>query len=749
MTDRRPDSPQPDETPMDVRQLFPHPDALADVEREARARVQRTHAGHADTVTGTVRLAHEVDDAEITALPVKLRTLPTALLDRDVWSHRINVVVHSAGFHLVRSPRYAGRLGYLSAIGAWTELRTACNYLLAQDDFGQMIDETKRGNYGADHLAQLRADRRKEARARRRENTTVLALTGFTTYTTALVTLATVWGMGVTAPFFIPAVGLLAACGARELGRRADPFEVFEQAAAAEDAPLTDFTLNQALHKVKVLGEEQIAELVGPIRSVAINACEATLKLPSGVTAPRVIVAHNALAEALNIEPGWLDIRQAGHPNRISMWIATSEPFADPRVSPLVENSERQDAWNKGVPIGFNRRGEVVYLKLRHVLALLGGMSRTGKGMLLRSLICGLGLDPRINIRLAAGAKPGEHIGYAPVCATFFGRRPERLLALLKAFQQEALRREEYLEKQRRSKMSEEDLDQFPWEVLIIDELKQYTGKAKPLAKEISDLLEDLAGFIAALNMGIVLSTQDPDADTVPRGYKSNSGARMATRTGSPTQTNAILKEGATGNGMRAHELPPERKGLTILDVDGLVGVLIRSFIIEDEAYDGAAPIIAAGRHLRETVNRAPGQFFDEIEAFLLESTGLSSVGGGPAGGGRPERPTAAAALHHSLLADLLDIFEARDNPDRLRTVEILAVLAEDDPAAWSPKALGVGEDDEKGWASKGGTKLSEAITEELGGTGRTLTSKEWTKGGRGRGYYLTDIRTAAGITPE
>ena len=251
-----------------------------------------------------------------------------------------------------------------------------------------------------------------------------------------------------------------------------------------------------------MLGEEQIAELVGPIRSVAINACEATLKLPSGVTAPRVIAAHDALAEALNIEPGWLDIRQAGHPNRISMWIATSEPFADPRLSPLAENPERQDAWNKGVPIGFNRRGEVVYLKLRHVLALLGGMSRTGKGMLLRSLICGLGLDPRINIRLVAGAKPGEHIGYAPVCATFFGRRPERLLTLLKAFQQEALRREEYLEKQRRSKMSEEDLAQYPWEILIIDELKQYTGKAKPLAKEISDLLEDLAGFIAALNMG-------------------------------------------------------------------------------------------------------------------------------------------------------------------------------------------------------------------------------------------------------
>ncbi|QKZ20287.1 hypothetical protein [Streptomyces chartreusis] len=751
MTDYMPDSPQPDEPPMDVRQLFAHPDALADVEREARARVRLTHAGHDDTTTGTVLLAHEVDDAGITELPAPRRTLPTALLDREVWRHRIDVVVHSAGFHLARTPRYAWRLGHLSVLGAWTELRTACGYLLATD-YGDMIDEAKRHSYGNDHVAQLRAERRKEGKARRRENITILGLTGFTTYTTALIALATVWGTGVTAPFLIPAVGFLAACGVRELGRRAEPFEVFEQAAAAVDAPLSDVTLNQALRnpKVKVLAEDQVAELVGPIRSVAINACEATLKLPSGVTAPRVIAAHEALAEALNVEPGWLDIRQAGHPNRITVWIATSEPFADARVSPLVDSPERQDAYGKGVPIGFNRRGEVVYLKLKHVMALLGGMSRTGKGMLLRSLICGLGLDPRVNIRLAAGAKPGEHIGYAPVCATFFGRRPERLLALLKAFEREALRREAYLEDQGRSKMGEEDLADFPWEILIIDELKQYTGKGKPLAEEISQAIEDLAAFVAALNMSIVLSTQDPDKDTVPRGYKSNSGARMATRTGSPTQTNAILKEGATGNGMRAHELPSERKGLTILDIDGLLGALIRSFIIEDETHDGAAPIITAGRRLRESVHRAPGQYYDPIEAFLLEYTGLSSVGGGPGGRGKPERPTAAAAtLHRSLLADLLDIFEARNNPDRLRTAEILAVLAEDDPATWSPAALGVRDDDEKGWASKGGTKLSEVIAQELNGTGRTLTSREWTKGGRGRGYYLADVRTAAGIAPE
>jgi S-DNA-T family DNA segregation ATPase FtsK/SpoIIIE len=751
MTDRRPDSPQPDETPMDVRQLFPHPDALADVERDARARVQLTHAGHADTVTGTVRLAHEVDDdAEITQLPAPRRTLPTALLDREVWSHRIDVVLHSAGFHLARSPRYAGRMGYLMALGAWTELRTACNYLLARDDFGQMIDETKRNNYGADHLAQLRADRRKERRARLRENTTVLGLTGFTTYTTALVALATVWGMGVTAPFLVPAVGFLAACGVRELGRRTEPFEVFEQAVAAEDAPLTDATINAVLHERKVFTDESHAiQLVGPIRETSINASLATFKLPSGITAQRLIANKDAIAEGLNVEPSWLDIEQDGHPSRVSMWIASSDPLAKARVSPLISAPERQDVYNHGAVIAFTRRGRTFYLPLRHVMVLLGGMSRTGKGMILRNLICALGLDPRINIRLAAGAKPGEHIGYAPVCATFFGRRPERVYLLLQALLAEAYRREAYLEEQGRAKMNERDLELFPWEIAIIDEAQEHTNDPE-FGDDIAELLGKLSGFVAALNMTIVLVTQDPDKNTVPRKFKSNSAVRVATKTGSPTQTNAILKEGATGAGMRAHELSRDIPGAAIADVDGLVGELVRSFFIEDDAHDGAEPIIRAGLQLRLSLHRAPGQFFDPIEAFLQERTGTSSVAGGPDGRGKPGHPAlTSATLHRSLLTDLLGIFAARNNPERLRTVEILAALAEADPATWSPKAIGVEEDDEKSWASRGGTKLNKMVAQELDGTGRSLTSKEWTAGGRGRGYYLTDVRAAAGIAPE
>ncbi|MER7688792.1 hypothetical protein [Streptomyces sp. NPDC097610] len=738
------DTPEPDDA-MDVTKFFDSPDALADVQQAARARVRLTRAGQSDVATGTVRLAHEVEDSGIIELPTP-RTVPIALLDPDVWRHRIEVGLHAAGFHLRNSPRYAVRMVHLSAVGAWTELKTATNYLLANDDFGQMIDEAKRGNYGADHLANLRADRRKEAKARRRETVTVLGLTGLNSYVAAVVAIAEVWGVVNALPFLIPAVGVLCVFGARELSRRTaeDSYQLFEEALTDENAPVTDSTINTALREAKVFtDDDQAIRLRGPIRSASINAAEATFKLPRHMTAQRLIAAKDAIAEAFGIQPAWLDIKQAGgDPTCVSMWIASEHPFTQARVSPLVDAPVRQNIFRDGALVGFTRRGETYRLRLRQVMVLLGGMSRAGKGMLLRSLICALGLDPRINIRLAAGAKPGEHIGYAPICATFFARRPARLLLLLKALLAEAHRREAYLEDQGRAKMNERDLEKFPWELLIMDEAQNYTEFADE-AEEISKLLDEISGFTTALNITVVLVTQDPRKRTVPDKYKANSAVRIATKTTGPDETNIILKKGATGAGMRAHDLSLDIPGQTIVDVNGFLGELIRSFFIEDDEYDGAEPIIIAGYELRASLNRAPGQFHDPIEEELLEATGLSSIGGGPQGRGKPQRPTKTSGLLTSLLA----IFQQKDNPERLRTLDILAALAEADPATWAAKAFDA--DDERTWASKGGSKLNKDIAQELEGTGRTLTSKEWTKGGRGRGYYLSDVRAAAGIAPE
>jgi S-DNA-T family DNA segregation ATPase FtsK/SpoIIIE len=733
------------------------PEARDRIAADARTAVQATEHGITDLATGTIRLNKPTADPD--GEPVEgvvleqldtldddprwqtRQLLPEALTDPAARRHRVKVLTNHAEFHALRSPVYLWRIAKVTAIGARTAIRDTWNYEQA-GEYGAMIDQARRKGLGDDHIAALRAERRQVRRERHREPTTVLSASGATSYVAALVAIAQVWGVAMAAPVLLLLFLTLFILGRRELIRRApdggEVFTITDLPAEAGRAPLGAESINDAFRRAGVMKADEEVTLVGPVRAVEIHAAEAVIDLPGDLTVSALIKDREKIAAAFRVEPTWIDFRTAGHPGRCRLWVASEDPFSASRPSPLLADLSATDVWNAGIPIGYNRRGELVRIRLRHVMALLGGMSRTGKGMLLRNLICGLGLDPRVNIRLIAGAKPGEHRGYGPVCATFFGRRPERLVVLLDALLAEAYRREAYLEGIGRAKLGEKDLNQFPLEILIIDEAKQYLRKGGSLADRIIEQLEELAAFAAALNITVLLSTQDPDANTIPRGYKSNSGARVATRTGGSVQTNAILKDGATGAGLRAHEIPESLKGGAIVDIDGAPGELIRSFFIEDEAYDGAEPIITAAVALRKAAGRLPGQFDDPIEAALIDATGTTSVAGGPSGSGRPDVPVGAASGRATgILGELLAVFEAAGNPPHLRTADLLAGLACLAPEPWARVAAGD--------ARTAGRELGRAIAAGLR-EGRELTSRErsW-----GRGYLLDEVRTAAGIAPK
>lgn len=764
---------------------FMTPEALDRVEQSARDAVRVTPAGIADLSTGTVRLskdpapaeAEDVDQADEGGVleqldetgedgPALRRIIPEAFTDPAVWRQRKAAAVNAAQFHATRSPLYAARTLRVAAIGAKVAALDAWSYLFATE-YGELADKVRRKGAGAEHVADLRADRCKVAAARRREPVTVYATSAATGYAAALVAIGQAWSLVLVAPALLPLFVVLYVLGRRELARRLPEGQVFtitDMPADSGRATLGADTINAAFRRAGLMKDTEEVTPVGPVRAVAIHAAEAVLDLPGDLTISELIKNREKLAAAFRVKPQWLDLSEAGHPGRIRLWVASEDPFGSLVTSPLLTEPGRMDVWNKGIPIGYNRRGETIYIKLRHVMALLGGMSRTGKGMILRNLICGLGLDPRVNLRLVAGAKPGEHRGYGPVCATFFGRRPERLIALLDALLAEAYRREGYLEDEGRAKLGEKDLDRFPLEILIIDEYKQYANSSTRIpdlsdpegkrtikaADRIAEQLEELAAFAAALNITVLVSTQDPDANTIPRGYKSNSGARIATRTGGSVQTNAILKDGATGAGLRAHDIPESLKGAAIVDLDGAAGELIRGFFIEDEEYDGAAPVIAAAVALREAAGRLPGQFEDPIEAELVERFGTTTAAGGPNGSGRPGEPAGTLSGRTlGILGELLAVFEAAGDPDRMRTAELLDGLAEREPETWSAEALGVEADDRAAYLRTGGRRLAAAVAEALDGTGRELLAREWTAGERGRGYFRADVRTAAGIAPE
>jgi S-DNA-T family DNA segregation ATPase FtsK/SpoIIIE len=303
----------------------------------------------------------------------------------------------------------------------------------------------------------------------------------------------------------------------------------------------------------------------------------------------------------------------------------------------------------------------------------------------------------------------------------------------------EADRRNEYIGEHSIPKLGEDHLDRFPLEVIVMDEFQLYSDDERVAKRVVT-----LSGYAAALNIVLVVVTQDPDVHTVPSKYKKNSGLRVATKTASAAQTNAILNDGATGSGMVAHDIPISIPGLSIVDADGAEQTMIRSFFIEDEKYDGAAPLISTAVGIRRAAKRLPGQFDDPIEAHLAALFGDSSATGGPRGNGTP------GAVPTGILADLLAAFAARPKADRLATADVLAALAQIRPDVWSPAALG----DPADYNRAGGALLAKKVGEALDNTPRSLKATQWTEADEARGgrrtvtgYRLDHVRAAAGLS--
>ncbi|MFE2529448.1 hypothetical protein ACFXEL_35075 [Streptomyces sp. NPDC059382] len=757
----------PGGTVLDLTERLP-PEAREHLEQVARDAVRTSAAGLADVSTGSIKLPDAADGQVLTVEQLDderrrgLKVLvPSSLTNPDVWRHRGEVLAHAAGYHAAHSPVYVWRIAKLSTIGLYAELKAAAGYLLVTEH-GEMIDEAKRQakkqGY-ADHsdVAQLRAERRQIGKTRRRENLTVLSATGFTSYAAAVVGIAQVWGLALTFPALIPVIGVLYACGARELRRRGADFVVFETATEAEDAPLSDAMINRALRTAGIFSrDDQQIKLTTPIRAAEINGVEAAFRA-EGITVSKLLAKSEDIAGALDVPEDWIDIRSLGSPSHISFWMTDRDPFAEHRASPLLTHKGPIDAVKDGIPASFDKRGRSVMLKLVELMMLVGGATRAGKGLVLRNLVCGAAKDMRVRIRIATGKKPAEHSVYAPVLATYMHKQPRRLSALLDLLEKDIDDRSRKLARKGRSTPSDQDLEEMGIELLIIDEAADYLDTNTPskakneLAEELTVKLDSIARAGAGVGVFLVIAVQDPKKGMVDTRLIANLLERWCLRVADANSANAVLGSGSVGRGMRPQDIKRAQAPLGIRK--GAEGeILTRAYMIDQNERGEAAKIIAEAVQLRGQRGLLPGQRPDPVEDALIALTGRTTACGGLDGLGDPAPAAQGTAGTDgetaSILAELLAVFEASGDPQRMKTSELLVGLTERDPDHWSAAALKVPEDDSAGYVRTGGGELRKAIDAELEGTGRTLAAKGWTAGGRANGYYLQDVRAAAGIAP-
>ncbi|WP_329114484.1 FtsK/SpoIIIE domain-containing protein [Streptomyces sp. NBC_01353] len=568
---------------------------------------------------------------------------------------------------------------------------------------------------------------RNEARAKR-------ALRG----AAALASIAAVEGAGlylVGAPGGILATGSALVAFAL-MGRRTDEGAVYNDRTAkiGDGDRMTDDMIDRGFRDAGIIRGDQAVIFRSPVIQDG-KAWLVHVEVTGSVTVDDVRKKTKQLASALGIPRHQMDIRDEGREDHLSLWVSMSDPFGRAVPNPLIDTSDKVNAWRNGLPLGFDKRGSIILATISDYSLLVAGTTRSGKGMAIANILVGAMLDPRIRVRLFDGKGTGEYVGIAQSLDTFVRRNPERLLQFLKILAAELERRTEILVDLGVSKATEELLAELGGiELVIVDELATYTVKGGlngQHAEEIVELLAQIAAVGAAVGIVLVLATQSPKVDVVPSRLRGNCAGRWAMRVESAAASNTILGDGAAGDGYDSSEIPNSKatRGRGWLTTPDTGYIEARSLFVDVENGD-LRKAAKVGLELRELVGRVPGQYPDPIEDQLAVDTGISMVAGGPTGKG-----TAVRAEREPDILDHLIKAATASGEGNLSRAEAFTYLALMD----AEFARGADETD-SAYATRAGS-LIKARLDELGVDVPVATVQRGTQ--RPRGWRLSDLADA------
>lgn len=407
-------------------------------------------------------------------------------------------------------------------------------------------------------------------------------------------------------------------------------------------APLDEEEIRAAL---RAAGFTHPITVISSTPMAADGTRTVTFDLGGATTVTELQKKTESIAAALGRDVTMVDIAKVpGKAGRASLWMSDTDPFETTRPSPLLSSPGPIDAWSDGVPVGWSKRGHIVCLPIHNSHFLIGGTTRSGKGVGMANLMAGAAMDIRINLRLVAGKENGEFDAYARsgVAATYFKPNPKRLLALVDALLADMDRRNRILGKLGKSKMTPQTIMELGGiELVVIDELATFTATSSHEDRdELTEKLMKLAAVCAGAGIILVLTTQLPQVDVVPSRLAMNCLTKWAMKVDNGTQSNTILGSGLAGaGGPDASKFAPPRPGLGWM-VNPFAGVtdLARSFDLDEDERGEITKLMEQAAILRQLAGRLAGQWDDPIEQYLLHTTGLSSAAGGPNRDGIPGR---------------------------------------------------------------------------------------------------------------
>ena len=346
----------------------------------------------------------------------------------------------------------------------------------------------------------------------------------------------------------------------------------------------------------------------------------ARIDLPHGVTAAEVMDARDKLASGLRRQIGcvWPENERKRHPGALALWVG-EEDMSEAEQPPWPLAKRGAVNMFKAVPFATDQRGRPIVVTLMFVSIIIGSIPRMGKTFLLRLLLLICALDVRAELHAYDLKGTGDLAPLRPVAHRYrAGDEPEDigyLIADYRALRTEMRRRtkvvrefaEEHPELCKENKVTDEmasrkDLGLHPV-VVAVDEC-QVMFEHPLYGPEFETIATDLAKRGPALGMLQMLSTQRPDAKSIPTGISANVVLRMCLKVMGHIANDLILGQSAHRNGYRATMFDFEDKGILYFSGEGSAPRICRGHEIDSLQ---AKEIAARARIMRERAGRLTG----------------------------------------------------------------------------------------------------------------------------------------------
>lgn len=523
---------------------------------------------------------------------------------------------------VARSPRGAARLlvrwaRWVSDAEARPLIREAAGREL-QVNLGDGVVK----HSGGDAQRYLMLTTRHDQRVKGRATVTAVVAVPVSVFLVAATLTLPVWaiGAGIT--------GVLALLGVA--GRQPDKPVISRYVAVQHQRPVTSDEIVDALAAIGIKGE---VEFVAPIQTDG-PGWRAEFDLPPGVLAETVLEKRKQLAGAMRrpLTTVWPETDPDAHPGRCVLWVAKQDPAkARRRLWPLLSDG-RVDLFGD-FPFGFDPRGRVVTLNLMYTNLLIGGVPGSGKTSAVLVIALAAALDPQCELWVYELKGSGDLESVRPVCHRYVsGDDDEDCRAAL-----DALRALEQEMNRRKGVIRDLPVEAVPngrkvyphlaerrelglWPLTAIFDECHTLFEHEEYGKEAAEIAGRLIRKARAYGIILVLTTQRPDARSLPTVVSGNVSTRFCLAVVGQQANDMVLGTSMYKNGIRATMFDPRKEaGTGWLSRSAHDNRIVRAaFLTQDEA-------MAVGRRAL-AMRRAAGTLTGQAAGETIEATDTTTI---------------------------------------------------------------------------------------------------------------------------